>query len=164
VYDLPFGKNGSGVGSQLIRNWWFNGHFAAYSGSPLTITANSDELNAREDGQTARQVGELRKIGDWGQDQYWYDPSAWESPRDSFGNTGRNSFRGPAQWRLNLGVFRTFELGPRYRLQVRAEAFDGLNTPCLGNPASTEVDNESFMEIHSLGCQRRVHLGARFTF
>ncbi|MCU1329311.1 MAG: TonB-dependent receptor [Bryobacterales bacterium] len=41
--------------------------------------------------------------------------------------TGRNAFRGPGNWNLDFAVHKTFGLTERFRLQLRAEAFNAMN-------------------------------------
>jgi hypothetical protein len=41
--------------------------------------------------------------------------------------TGRNAFRTPGVWKFSLGVYKTFSLSERVRLQLRGEAFNMFN-------------------------------------
>ena len=41
--------------------------------------------------------------------------------------TGRNVFRTPGTWHLNLGVYKNFAITERFKLQFRAEAFNLFN-------------------------------------
>jgi len=41
--------------------------------------------------------------------------------------TGRDSFTGPGNWNLNLGIYKSFFVGERYKLQFRAEMFNAVN-------------------------------------
>src|SRR5581483_9192786 len=55
------------------------------------------------------------------------------------GNLGRNAFRGPGLYNLDLSLARSFQL-PRLRegtrLMIRADAFNLLNHANLNNPVS----------------------------
>ncbi len=41
--------------------------------------------------------------------------------------TGRNAFRGPGSWNLDLGIYKMFYLGERFRLQFRGELYNSFN-------------------------------------
>ena len=60
-------------------------------------------------------------------------------PAGTVGNTGRNAFRGPGLYNLDLSLARSFRI-PRLRegtrLTVRADAFNFLNHANLNNPVS----------------------------
>ena len=46
----------------------------------------------------------------------------------TWGNSGRNQFRGPSNWNLDASLFRTIPLG-RYRFELRVESSNVLNHP-----------------------------------
>jgi len=41
--------------------------------------------------------------------------------------TGRDTYNGPGNWNLNLGLYKSFFVGERYKLQFRTEMFNALN-------------------------------------
>jgi hypothetical protein len=65
-------------------------------------------------------------VGEAGPDEFWYGPASFAQPGAEWGNTGRNQFRGPANWNLDMSVFRSLPIGTR-RLEFRAEAANVLN-------------------------------------
>ncbi len=163
VYELPFGRQGTGVLAAIARNWQVNGIFARYSGSPFTVTTAATSLNAPGNTQTADLVGPVHKLGGIGPDAQYYDPSAWGPVTEvRYGTTGRNSMRGPRVSRLDLSVFRALQFG-RYRTEFRVEAFNLTNTPQFGNPAAN-VTGANFMSITSATGERNIRLGLRFVF
>jgi hypothetical protein len=48
--------------------------------------------------------------------------------------SGRNQWQGPGFWNLDAGLFKTFDLTERWKLQLRLEAFNVLNHPNFENP------------------------------
>jgi hypothetical protein len=146
-YQLPFGHEGAGTMlNGLIRGWQLNGTFAAYSGTPFSITASNSALDQRGNLQTADQVGELRRVG-IGPDEPYYDPNAWANVTERrYGTTGRNQYYGPGFWTYNMSLFRTFRLQGRARLQFRAEGFHVTNHPQWANPNGS-VTSGNFMRI-----------------
>jgi hypothetical protein len=95
----------------------------------------------------------------------YYDPSSFAQPGAKWGNTGRNQFRGPSVWNLDMSLFRLFPFG-RYHAEFRVEATNVLNHTQWGNPVTGFTD-PNFMRIRSLSNTynpRRIQLGVRFQF
>lgn len=143
VYELPFGPGKSwataGPASWLLRGWQTNGMFAAYTGTPFTITASGAELNAPGNLQTADEVksGKVKILGGIGADKPWFDPLAFRQPTGvRFGTTGRNTMIGPGLWNLDMSLFRKFKLTERVDLDFKAECFNVTNTPKFANPGA----------------------------
>ena len=112
--------------------------------------------------QTANQVGDYTVTGDIGNEGAWFDTTAFRQPQGVvLGNTGRNAFRGPGQWRVDFSVFRGFNVGGNRKLEFRMEAFNLTNSiqygdGTTGNPwgfSSRDVNNPNFGK--SLRRQRR---------
>ena len=83
-----------------------------------------------------------------------------------FGNAGRNPIRGPGYWNVDLGLFRSFNLSSRVKLQVRAEALNAFNHPNLANPGADISNANTFGFItQTVGVgERNIRLGARVSF
>ena len=56
------------------------------------------------------------------------------------GNAGRNLFVGPGNVNLDTSLFKEVPVFERAKLQLRAEAFNALNTPHFGNPDGNAND------------------------
>ncbi|MEN6535537.1 MAG: TonB-dependent receptor, partial [Bryobacteraceae bacterium] len=159
VYESPFGPNkkwaGSGFVSRVMRDWQINGTFSSYTGSPFTVSTSSASLNAPGNSQTADQAkAEVEKLGGIGKTTPFFDPLAFRSVTAvRYGNSGRNILRGPGVVNMDLGVFRTFDLGERFAVQFRAESFNFTNTPHFSNPSATasNMTLKSDGTINSLG-------------
>jgi hypothetical protein len=147
-----------------------NGLFAAYSGRPFQLTSSGASLNMPGNLQTPDQVKDNVEIfGNVG-DQPYFDTTAFRRVTEvRFGNVGRNTMRGPGVANLDLGLFRTFKVGPSYNLQFRAEAFNATNTPHFNNP-NGNVNSSNFGKIlstqtaYALGRSREFRFGLRFSF
>jgi hypothetical protein len=164
VAELPFGRNGSGLLDAIVRNWAVNGIVSGFTGTPFTVTASGASVNAPGNQQSADLVGTPTRLGGTGPGNPYYDPAAWApvtEPR--FGNTGRNSVRGPGAWNVDLGLFRRFPIG-RTTLEARVEAFNLTNTPHFNNPDGN-VNSPGFMTITSAQPdERQLRLGLRVSF
>jgi hypothetical protein len=63
----------------------------------------------------------------------------------SFGNTGKNTVRGPGYRNWDFSVFKNFALPDRTSLQFRAEFFNLLNHTTLSfNNAGTDLGSQTF--------------------
>lgn len=167
TYQLPFGNETRTLLNEIIRGWQVNGTFAAYSGTPFTVTASNSALDQRGNLQTADLVGDVTRRG-IGPDEPYYDPSAWANVTERrYGTTGRNEFRGPGYYNSNMSLFRTFRLPNSIRLQFRLEAFSVQNAPIWSNPNGS-VTSGNFMRITStranLPGNRWARLGLRLEF
>jgi hypothetical protein len=162
LYDLPFAKGSTSPVAAVVHNWQVNGVFAFYSGTPFTIGGNNTQLNQRGGTQTIDLIAPLRRVGKPGPNEVFYDPASFAQPGNKWGNTGRNQFRGPSVYNLDMGLFRGFPIG-RYRVEFRATASNVLNHSRWGNPV-TGFTNPNFMRIRNVQDPRKIQLGARFEF
>ena len=60
---------------------------------------------------------------------HWTNPTYYFSDLPPYPSdmTGRNTFRAPGNWNLNLGVYKTFRLTERVSMQLRGEAYNLFN-------------------------------------
>jgi hypothetical protein len=164
VAELPFGKNGNGALDAIVKDWSVNGILSYVSGTPFTVDASGASVNAPGNRQTADLVGSQNKLGGIGSGNPYYDTSAWAPITEvRFGNTGRNTVRGPSWTNIDLSLFRRFPI-KRTTLEARIEAFNLTNTPHFRNP-NGDVGSDGFMTITAAQPdQRQVRLGLRFSF
>jgi len=168
VYELPMGKAhriaSSGLASQILGGWQVSGIFAAYTGRPFTVGSSSSSLNAAANLQTADQVGEVRKLDNFGPGQFYYDPASFEPVSDPrFGTTGRNILTNPGVGNLDLSFLKNFAIGEKLNAQFRGEFFNFTNSPHFGG-VSTSASSSSFMQITSASGERLIRFGLRLNF
>ena len=178
AYALPWQSNGGqydGLVSAITSDWQINGVYAAFSGTPFTMTGSSTVLNTPgSNTQLADQVGDFKVLGNIGAQGTWFDISAFKQPTDiRFGNTGRNQFYGPGGQNFDFSLFRSFPIGGSRRLEARMEVNNLFNWEVFGNPQGN-VTNATFGQItgiagggaltNSAYIERSIRLGLRFTF
>jgi hypothetical protein len=146
--DSPFGKGRRwaqhGVGNILLGGWSLNGIFSAITGAPIyVIQGTGNNLNAAGSSQVPDLVKtDVAIPGGIGSGQPYFDTSAFApvnipaSLPQRFGDSGRNSIRGPGFLNLDSGLFRDFAVRERLRIQFRAEALNVLNHPNFANPGA----------------------------
>jgi hypothetical protein len=54
----------------------------------------------------------------------------------------RDEVEGPGYERLNMSIFKDFHVYREHTLQFRADAFNVMNTPSLGQPSSTNINTQ----------------------
>ena len=68
----------------------------------------------------------------------WFNRSAFARPRSgTFGNMGRNSIIGPGVNKVDLALFKLFQVTERWRLQFRGEFFNAFNHPSFDAVATS---------------------------
>jgi hypothetical protein len=165
VYQLPFAQGSTNPLGIIVKDWQVNGIFSAYSGLPFTIGGDNTALNQRQGLQTIDLISPIRRVGDPGPDEVYYDPASFAQPGNKWGNTERNQFRAPPVWNLDFSFFRAVPIG-RYRTEFRVEMANALNHTQWGIPV-TGITDPNFMRIRALSNTynpRRIQLGVRFQF
>ena len=169
VYELPVGKGkrfvNSGPASYIIGGWQVNGVMSAYTGTPFSVGAPGNSLDAPSNSQTADQVKPIvQRIGDVGPGTRYYDPAAFSAVTDRrFGTSGRNILRQPGVWNTDLSVFRKFAIKERLELSLRGEFFNLPNTSHFGD-VNNGVTSPDFMRILSSFGERQIRFGLRLGF
>ena len=188
VWNLPFGKDErwatSGWQRAIFGGWQVNGIWTIMSGTPIYIVQNTGfNLNAAGSSQLPDLVKSEVEIfsnnsvnrppaGADGNLYQYFDRSAYQSVNiaagqpQRFGNSPRNSIRGPGFWNIDLGLFRTVALPGSASFQFRFEVLNALNHPNFSNPGNNISDPATFGFITSttgVG-ERNIRLGARFIF
>jgi hypothetical protein len=166
VYELPFARDSSHPVAYVVKNWQINGIASWMSGTPFSVGGDNGLLQQVGGFQSINVQGEPSGgFGEAGPDEQWYDPSVFSQPTNEWGNSGRNSFRGPSNWNLDASLFRVIPIGTR-RLELRVESQNAANHSQWGNPVTGFTD-PNFMRIRSYAgwrSPRTVQLGVRFAF
>ena len=133
VYQLPFARK------RWYGGWDLSGIFTTRTGRPFTVLVNR-AATVVPSGQTQTQ-----RANYLGGDPYvsnptanlWLNPAAFGIPAaGTYGNSGRNRFRGPGLWQADLGIAKQFRITERFALDFRTEMFNLFNRAQFGNPVS----------------------------
>lgn len=168
VYDLPAWVE-SGLAHAVTMNWRLSAIYQAQSGYPFTISVFGDTANAGtllgENPIRANYTGQpIYGPGTHTADQ-WFNTTAFAAPAAfTFGNVGRNTLYGPGLQLLDLALQREFAVTEKFKVQLRAAAFNALNHTNLGMP-NRFVNNPQFGTITEAATPgREVQLGVRLSF
>jgi outer membrane receptor protein involved in Fe transport len=140
-YSEPFFKK-AGWANAILGGWNFSPIFNARTGSPFTVfdCTNSDgnrcprlmedtTFNAKYTDIGTGRPNEFQYLNLGTPDSSYVNAATGESDFGPFpaNMTGRNSFRTPGAWTFNLAASKTFSFAEKYKLDIRAEAYDITN-------------------------------------
>lgn len=145
TYAAPVGKGqgfstGNRVADYVLGNWEVSTIFVMRSGQNFTITSSGDIGNTGNGNTYERaQYNGANLRPAVGRSRFeWFNTSAFSTPaQGTLGNFGRNVLMDPTYYQLDTSVFRDFPIWESLRFTLRADAFNVLNHPVLGGPAST---------------------------
>src|SRR5262249_26487131 len=116
--------------------------------------------------QTSNVVGNAQPgFGLAGPNQQWDEPRVFAQPRNAWGDSGRNQFPGPGNWKMGAALLPRTPAG-HYRAEIRIESQNIMNHPQWGTPITGFTD-PNFMRIRDFvpnRAPRTVQIGARLAF
>jgi hypothetical protein len=149
-YALPFGNNLQGVKAVLAKGWQANGVVVWNTGMPFS-EVNLVNRSGTRPGVSSSDRPNQTKSGrlHHATISEWFDTSAFEFQKvGTVGNQHRNQIYGPGLQRVDLSLFKNFQLADRLNLEFRTEAFNVLNTAqfafptaALGNSANGVISS-----------------------
>jgi len=142
----------------LFKNWTLTGQVTTGSGLPLTPYYLSAVPGT---GYTGAIRASLTGTSTDAPDGYYLNSAAYTAPTPgAWGNAGRNSARGPAQFGFNAGITRTFPWGSRLNLDYRIDATNVLNTVTYSG-VNTLIGNPQFGLPNAANEMRRIQTSLR---
>jgi hypothetical protein len=182
VYELPFGQGKRflrepGLLRSLGGGWELTGIVAGRTGLPVNITIDRTSASL-PDGNSGNQrpeyVAGVPLTPAQGQSPtLWINPAAFAVPtKGTWGDLGRNAFRGPALWQVDTAIQRRVALTERLALELRGECFNLFNRAQYGNPLADVSATASFGRITTLvntgptgsGTPRQIEIAMRLLF
>ena len=169
VWELPLGngraRQGRGLLGTLASDWSLAAVITLQSGVPIAVTQTTN-FNAFAGFGTQRPnlVGEPGLAASERSPSRWFDTSAFQvAPQFTLGSALRNPVRGPAYRSVDLALSRRVPMRSGSSVELRAEAFNLLNTPPLGNPNGV-AGSAAFGTITTAGDPRVIQLAVKFLF
>lgn len=177
----------------ITQGWQLNGILAFYSGRSFTPYLSSDPTNTGSNGPRPDIAGNPYDFSNATTAGYngavvtsttggcpsnqqsvacWFNPAAFAQPpvasgqttATRFGNAGRGILRGPAQYNVDVSVFKDFPFSESRALQLRGEIFNLFNTPQFGDP-NFFVDTPGAGSISStVHSSRQIQIALKFRF
>ena len=145
VTRFPRITSGNFIARAVLNDWVYSGTYLAHTGTPFSVTMNSNSAFNDEPNQRALvlpgvnpHLPSSRHRAD--KVVSWFNTAAFVYPASgTFSNQSRNSFVGPGYILTNMTMGRDFPLShirEGMRFNFRAEAYNVFNTPNLANPFS----------------------------
>jgi hypothetical protein len=166
LYEIP-GQVGKPAIDAVVSGWSVTGIWVMQSGLPFSVTSGVDNARSGTGGQLADLIGDPnlpdnRSTAE--QIAQWFNTAAFQpNALGTFGNSGRNAFRGPSYRALDLGLHKTFNAKGRTKIQVRVEAFNVLNNVNFDLPTSSQ-NSGNFGKILTASDPRIMQLALRASF
>ncbi|HEV2859688.1 MAG TPA: carboxypeptidase regulatory-like domain-containing protein [Pyrinomonadaceae bacterium] len=149
VWELPVGRgrhflSGSpGVVNHLLGGWSVNTIYTYMTGEPFQVNSGQRTSNAAHVSRaliTDPSVrARLQFLPNVRGPVVFENESGFAVPPPGSNGSGRNVFRGPSYWNVDLGIVKMFDITERVRLQFRTEMFNAFNHPNFDNPRSASV-------------------------
>ena len=138
-YALPFGESKRGFAGALVKGWQANGLVVWNTGMPFSVVNTINRSGTRPAAGTSdrpNMIGSGKvshpSVG------RWFDVNDFIFQK--VGNVGterRNQLYGPGLQRVDLSLFKNFNITERLVFEFRTEAFNVLNTTQFFNPSAT---------------------------
>jgi len=172
MYDLPFARHLTGLGSKVLGGWQLNAIATLLSGFPFTplvgsnVSGDGDTRNPDRPSVNPNFHGPVIL----GSPNQWFNPNAFIIPAaGTYGNLGRGSFTGPGLADLDLSLFKTAPIGERASLQFRGEFFNILNHPNFASPNATafsggNVSGSAGLITATTTTSRQIQFGLKLIF
>jgi hypothetical protein len=151
---------------RLLSDWQIAPLIHASSGQPVNVTTGKDQsltgLNNDRPNQMLSNVYAANPVCNNGSTAcvQWLNPAAFQTnDLGTFGNIGRNAFRGPHTVNFDVALSRIFKITERYSVQARMDAFNVVNhTNFAGaiSPAGTVTSYSTLSNNFSAGTFGRV--------
>ncbi len=175
VYTSPSLKSMNPLVRNILGQWEVSAIWTLQSGTPFGIQGgygnnNSGALQASGVyGDRADVTGKPWNVHKGGRSQWlaqYFNPAAFTSNAPgTFGNSGKNIFKGPGIDSGDMGLIKNWQLAKLGQLQFRWEMFNALNHPSFGLP-NTDPTASNAGQITSIGAipPRVMQGGLKWTF
>jgi len=178
LYTLPLGKgqqflNHGGILDRVVGGWQISSIASMQSGSPLDTTAwDSAGTNFNPSSNRLNCTG-IDPILPNPTHDFYLNPAAFTNPLvGTYGNCGRNNFRGPRRVNFDFSTIKDFHVTERQSVQFRMEMFNAPNHVELGLPngnwgnasPAPAAPAASFGQDRSAATMRQIQFALKYNF
>ncbi len=172
AYELPMGHGKSlfhsagNLTNKLVSGWQIAGITAFQTGQPFSVSYTAPGSQVYGASGRADRVPGVRLYPAHKTNAEWFNTAAFTAPSPyEFGDSGYNMLRGPHYQNWDMNLQKNTSFGERYRLQLRADAFNIFNHPNFSVPSSAVNNPASNGVISSVVNENRtMEFGAKFSF
>ena len=154
---------------QEVLGGWEHTTIANYTGGyPFSIYSGRDNaltgLGSQRADLVPGQAVYLGRRSTASSAAHFLNPLAFrQNAVGTYGDTGRNAYRGPAYATIDMGLLKNFSLSEKVKAVFRFEAFNVLNHANLQTPSNTQ-SNGNFTQITSAYDPRVLQFALRLSF
>ena len=159
VYQTPALNGMNPIVRRVLGTWQVSSIYTLQSGKPFGISGGQGNNNsgAQQNGDRADVVAGKDAWSHQGGRSEWlaqyFNTAAFTTNAvGTFGNSGRNIFRGPHLNYADSALSKNMSVRDRYKLQLRFELFNTFNHASFANPNTTPKDG-NFGKITSSGVE-----------
>ena len=183
TYNIPVFQmmKSHAVTKRVFDGWSMSGFYEVQSGQPFTLfssvdiygtggTAARPDLNAGGIMTPDAVEGNFRTftlpLNGTGRVTTQINPTTGlplANSRSTFGNLGRNTFRGPILQQWNVNLSKSIDITERWKVQLRADFINAFNMRNFGNPVSN-IASPIFGTNTTDPTTRTMLLGAKIRF
>ncbi len=169
VWDLPLGAGRArqlrGTLGAIANGWSVSSLLTLQSGVPVAVTQTTNfNAFAGFGVQRPNLIGDPALAAGARTAGQWFNTAAFAvAPPFTIGSASRNPVRGPSYRNVDVALARRISVHAGQAIEVRAEAFNLLNTANLGTP-NTVLGAPNFGTITSAFDPRVVQLALKFLF
>jgi hypothetical protein len=166
TYELPLGKNATGLAKTLAEGWSVSVITLYHSGDPLDVRVNASQLNTGGGNWPNITCDPManapRTVAQWFDRSCFADPAQFQ-----FGNYKYSDARGPTVFNTDLSLSKKTAVGKGSMLELRMDVFNVANRAHFANPTVNNFTptSTSFGTISATRLTpREIQLGLRFLF
>jgi hypothetical protein len=162
VWELPFGNDqrwaNGGLAGAVLGDWQFSGIVTLATGRPFTVLLNTGVNNQAPSWPNRLGDG---KLDNPTADQ-WFDIADFAAPPpNTYGDSGRGILYAPGQKTIDVSLAKRIPLKQRFNLQLRADAFNLLNSPQFGFPNANIGSPTAGRITTTVGDNRQMQFAAK---
>lgn len=173
VYTGPALKGHNLLMREALGSWEVSGIYNWFSGAGLTIAGGAngsnnsfaDQYEDRADRVESQSLNVKQGSRSHWLSEYFNTAAFTPNAVGTFGDSGKNTMRGPHTTYGDAGIDKNWQVAERYGVQFRWEFFNVFNHPSFGSPGTT-LTWGNFGQISGTGSEPpRVMQGAlKFSF
>jgi hypothetical protein len=166
VYALPFGTgqrfvSATPVLSTIIGGWQIQGVYTKQSGPPLGF---GDAILTCPLSQIPLSGGQ-RSVNEWFNTSCFNRTSSQQLSDNLITlSSAFSGIRGDGEYNLDFSVLKNTRLAEGWNLQIRGEAYNGLNTPQFSPPTTSPTSSAFGTVTTQFSTGRTIQLAAKVVF
>jgi hypothetical protein len=166
LYELPFGKSGSGVINRLTGGWQLGSIITMADGTPIDV-GNIGDVTNTENSSLPDATGISPVPSNQTAQQFW-NIAAFNATNSAlnfrYGTTARNVLFTPGTVNWDFSVIKNTKIMERQSLQFRFEAYNFANHPNWLPPPTNVLAPATFGVVSTAKTMRVMQVALKYSF